>query len=127
MRNFVQKLAAGVPALAILAGGTVGGGGAAQAGSGGEPQQALSLNVAETAGNVEIQLIALSSVTQQIEYEIELIGNSRARHSGNTSIPAGDRQVLSRLTTNVTGTWCARVNVTEASGEQYTLTAGECE
>jgi hypothetical protein len=120
MRNFVQRLAFLTPAFAMVAGG-----GTANAG-GNEPERALALNVSESGDSVEIQLIAQSAVTQQVDYQIELIGNSRARHSGNTSIPAGDRQILSRLTTNVSDTWCARVEVTEGSGASYTLTAGDC-
>ena len=107
----------------MMAGGV---GGGATAANGPQPTRALALNVSESENNVEIQLVALSAVAQQVEYSIELVGNSRSRHSGNTAIPAGDRQVLSRLSTNVTDTWCARVEVTEGSGESYTLTAGDC-
>ena len=127
MRNFVQRLAFLTPAFAMMAGGIGGIGGGAASANEADPSRALALNVSENGDNVEIQLIAQSQITQQVEYQIELIGNSRATHRGNTSIPAGDRQVLSRLSTNVSGTWCARVEVTEGSGASYTLTAGDCD
>ncbi len=120
MPDMVKALGMIVPALALAAGGS------AAASGGAEPARALALNVLEDGDRVEIQLIAQSRVTQQVQYEVELVGASRSRHSGNTSIPGGDRQVLSRLATNVSDTWCARVDVTEANGERYTLTAGDC-
>jgi len=124
MRDLVKRLAILTPAFAVAAGS----GGAGHAGNSaqGEPHRALTLSVVEGSDDVEIQLIAHSDVSQQVEYSLELVGNSRSRHNGNTSIPAGDRQVLSRMKTNVTDTWCATVNVTEESGESYTLTAGVC-
>lgn len=88
--------------------------------------RALSLKVIEDGDIVEVQLIANSPVTQQVEYEIELIGNSTARHSGSTSIASGNVQVLSTLRTNSTASWCARAKVSEAGGAQYTLEAGDC-
>ena len=124
MRDLVKRLAILTPVFAVAAGS----GGAAHADStaSGEPHRALTLSVVEGAEDVEIQLIAHSDITQQVEYSLELVGNSRSRHNGSTSIPAGDRQVLSRMKTNVTDAWCATVNVTEESGESYTLTAGAC-
>ncbi|MFU7527596.1 hypothetical protein [Qipengyuania sp. ASV99] len=119
MRDFVKRLAFLTPAFAIAAGNAAGAGGA-------EPPRALALNVLEQDGSVEIQLIAQSAIAQQVEYAVELVGDSNARHRGNTSISAGDRHVLSRLSTNVTDTWCATVEVIEGSGPRYTLTAGDC-
>lgn len=116
MRNLAKGLAAAAIAL------TFGTTGSAHS----DTTRALALNVEENGDMVEIQLVANSSVTQQIAYEIELVGGSRARHSGNTNIAAGDRQVLSRLRTSIGDGWCATVEVTEASGESYTLTAGDC-
>lgn len=119
MRHLIKRLAHFTPALALAAGGAAG----ATSAPG---DRALALNVTDNGDRVEIQLIANSSITQQVEYVLELVGNSSARHSGSTNVAAGDRHVLSRLTTNVSDTWCATVEVTEANGESYTLTAGAC-
>lgn len=118
MRDFTRRLMTFVPMVALASGG-------AAAASGGE-DRALSLNVIETGDRVEVQLVAESSVTQQVEYEIELVGKSTARHSGNTSIAAGNRHVLSSLSSSASSNWCARAKVSEASGARYTLEAGDC-
>lgn len=117
MREFTRRLMALTPALALASGGAAASGGG---------DRALSLNVVETGDSVEVQLVAESSVTQQVEYEIELIGNSTARHSGSTSVAAGNRHVLSSLRSNASANWCARAKVSEASGARYTLEAGDC-
>jgi hypothetical protein len=134
MRNFSKRLAALTPVLAMVVGGAAGGaasagsGGAAGAGASGgdEHPRALALSVFEEEGSVAVELIAQSQIEQQVEYELELIGNSRSLHRGNTSIPAGDRRVLSRLKTGYSDTWCVTVAVTESDGTSYTLTAGDC-
>lgn len=118
MDKLSKRLAFAVPVLAMAMGGS--------AGASNSGQRALALSVTEGEGTVAIELIANSAITQQVEYEVELIGNSTSRHAGNTSIAGGNRHVLSRLSTNFDSSWCARVNVTEASGERYTLTAGDC-
>lgn len=120
MPNFSKKIAAIVPVLAMAAGPSAASGASSDA-------RALALNVIENGDTVEIELIANSNVAQQVEYEVELTGASNARHKGNTSIPAGDRQVLSRMRTTATKGWCATVAVSEASGASYTLTAGDCD
>ncbi|UAB78067.1 hypothetical protein INR77_15120 [Erythrobacter sp. SCSIO 43205] len=89
-------------------------------------QRALSLNVIEGSDTVEVQVIADSALTQQVEFEVELSGASHSRHKSNVTLASGNRQVLSRLKINTTQSWCAKLIVSEASGEQYTLTAGEC-
>lgn len=124
MAIFSKSLAALTPVIALAIGAT--GGGAAGASGGPEPARALALNVVESEGLVEVQLIANSQVTQQVEYHVELVGNSRSRHNGNTSIQGGSTHVLSTLRTNYDENWCATVEVTEASGASYTLTAGDC-
>lgn len=89
--------------------------------------RAISLNVIESSDTVEIQVVADSQVTQQIEFTAELSGGSNnSRHKSSSSIAAGDRQVLSRLKTGRSDDWCAKVEVSEASGQRYTLTAGDC-
>ena len=117
MRNFPRKWTMLTPALALAAGGPAGAG---------EPPRALALSVVEREGNVELELIAQSAITQQVRYSLELIGSSTARHSGDTQVPAGERQVLSRLKSGVGDGWCATVHVTEGNGAHYTLKAGDC-
>jgi len=119
MSGLAKGLAAFVPVLAMGIG-TAGSAGLQMA------PRALALNVDESGGFVEIELVANSQVTQQVEYSVELTGSSNARHSGNTSVAKDERHVLSRMRTSVTDSWCAKVEVTEASGAQYTLTAGDC-
>ncbi len=118
MREFTRRLMVLTPALALASGG-------AAAASGGEAR-ALSLEVIEEGESVEIQLVANSPMTQQVDYEIELITNSTARHAGSTSIAAGNRHVLSTLKSSVSPNWCARAKVSESGGSRYTLEAGDC-
>jgi hypothetical protein len=124
MGRFPKKLTAIAPALAMVAGSGAAGSHAANATA--SDTRALALNVVESGNTVEIELIANSPVTQQVEYAVELSGASNARHRGSTSIAAGDRQVLSRMKTSASKGWCATVEVNEASGARYTLTAGDC-
>lgn len=118
MKNSSKRLAVFTPLFGMAAAG---------AASGAEPPRALALNVIVSGDTVELELVANSPVNQRVQYEVELLGDSMARHKGATSIPAGDRQVLSRFKTSVSETWCAKVEVTEASGAHYTLTAGDCD
>jgi len=118
MSTFSKIIAAGM-SLAALAGGTS----MANATS---DTRALSLNVKESRETVEIEVVADSPVTQQIEFEIELTGASNSRHKSTVSVASGDRQVLSKLRMNTSEDWCAKLKVSESSGWQYTLTAGEC-
>jgi len=101
------------------------GAGASMAGASSE-DRALSLNVIEDAGTVEVQVVADSQVTQQVEFEIELTGASSSRHKSSVTLASGDRKVLSRLKINSADGWCAKLTVSEASGGQYTLSEGDC-
>lgn len=118
MRHTLAKLALFAPAIAALAG--------CSAVSASPETRAISLNVIESAGQVEIEVIANSPVTQQIDIKASLTGASNSNHNSNTSVAAGNRQVLSRMKMAGSDTWCAKVDVTEASGANYTLTAGDC-
>lgn len=89
-------------------------------------ERALTLDVEEQADSVEIQLIAKSPREQRVEYAIELVGSSRSKHKGATTISANEAHVLSRLKTGYADGWCATVAVTEGDGTSYTLTAGDC-
>ena len=119
MRKIPKALSFLTPAAALAASGVAGA-------TGSELPRALELSVVEGDGSVELELIAQSETSQQIEYSVELTGSSTARHRGNTSITAGDRHVLSRLKTSFADSWCATVEVTEGNGARYTLTAGDC-
>lgn len=118
MRDFARRFLLVTPAFALASGG-----GAA---AGGGSDRALSLHVVESGDSVEVQLVAESPVTQQVEYEIELIGNSTSRHAGNTSVAAGNRHVLSTMRATGSSSWCARAKVSESGGASYTLEAGDC-
>lgn len=118
MRHTLAKLALFAPVLAITAG--------ASAVSASNHERALSLNVIENTDSVEIEVVADSPVTQQIEFTAELTGASNSRHKSNSSVASGNRQVLSRMKINTGESWCAKVVVKEASGASYTLTAGDC-
>ena len=88
--------------------------------------RAISLNVIEGSETVEVQVVGDSPVTQQVEFEVELSGASNSRHKSSVTLASGDRQVLSRMKINTSDGWCAKLTVSEASGERYTLTAGDC-
>ncbi|KEO90079.1 hypothetical protein EH31_08280 [Erythrobacter longus] len=118
MAHRFAKLALFGPVLAVAAG--------CSAVSASNDTRAISLNVVEGADSVEIQVIANSTVTQQIEFKAELTGASNSRHNSSSTVAAGDKQVLSRMKISSGDGWCAKVDVTEASGAKYTLTAGDC-
>ena len=118
MAHTFARLALFAPVLAVTAGC-----GAVNASSG---ERAISLNITESMNGVEIEVVADSPVTQRIEFTAELTGASNSRHKSSSSVAAGDRQVLSRLKMSTSESWCAKVDVSEASGATYTLTAGEC-
>jgi len=118
MRHTLAKLALFAPIAGIAVG--------CSSVSASSEQRALSLDVKEGADSVEIEIVANSPVTQQIEFKAELTGSSNSRHNSSTSIAAGDRQVLSKMRTSKGDGWCAKVEVNEASGAKYTLTAGDC-
>ena len=88
---------------------------------------ALSLNVAEAADSVTVELIADPQANQTITYDIEVTGSSRSKHRGSTSIAAGAPATLTRVKVSHGGTWCALAHITEESGLEYTLEAGECD
>lgn len=110
--------------FAIVAGVSMTGSTQASAASG--EARALSLNVIEMPGSVEIEVVADSQVTQQVEFEVELTGASNSRHKSSVGLASGDRQVLSRMRINTSDSWCAKLDVSEASGARYTVTAGDC-
>ena len=128
MKNLTMSWGIIPPMLALAATGPAcaSGGGAIPDNAAGDPPRALALNVQEMDDSVEVQIVANSMRAQQIEYAIELVGSSRSRHKGSTTIAADETQVLSRLKTGFQDSWCATLDVTEGDGTSYTLTAGDC-
>ena len=115
IRTFLATL---TPAIALASG---------SATAAGEQRPALALSISEFDDRIELELIADSPVEQHVDYTIELVGASRAKHRGSTQLSAGSSQVLSRLNANYDESWCATVDVKEASGQSYTLVAGDCD
>jgi hypothetical protein len=116
--------AAGTGACAATGAGA---GAGVEAHGGGAPDaRALSLAVVKSGERIAIEVVANSATDQSIDYAIELTGASRSRHRGSTRITAGERHVLSRLSTNAGSDWCAVVEVSESDGPHYTLSAGPC-
>ena len=89
-------------------------------------QRALTLVVNELDGQVQLELVAQSATTQKVEYTLELTGANTSRHRGNSTVIAGERQILSTVKTGHAGDWCANVDGTEENGTRYRLSAGDC-
>jgi len=121
MRHFGLALGIVTPVLAFAVPGAAG------ASGGGAPQsRAIALQVQEGEDSVEVEIVARSRIAQKVDYAVELVGSSRSRHRGSTSIPANEDRVLSRLKTGFDESWCVTLDVTEGDGTSYTLTAGDC-
>ncbi|MGB3806317.1 MAG: curli-like amyloid fiber formation chaperone CsgH [Erythrobacter sp.] len=127
MRIFGRAAALLAPMLAMSAPGAASNGADMAAKGGDDMPHAIGLRWEESDSSVEIQIVAQSATTQKVDYAIELVGNSRSRHRGSTTIPANEESVLSRLSTGYSDSWCATVDVTEGDGTHYTLTAGDCD
>lgn len=111
-------LPAGVTALALLALATV------------SPMTdeapALTLDVREHDGLVEVQLIGLSPRAQAVSYALEVTGQSTSRHRGSTTLAAGTRAVLSTMKTRAGDDWCVRLTAEEEGRAPYEITRGPC-
>lgn len=91
-----------------------------------EEARALALEVTDAGAHVELQLLAHSSRSQEVSYEIEVTGDSTTRHKGRTTLQAGAEAVLSTIRTSKSGDWCARVTVREEGREAYQILRGSC-
>ncbi|MGB3470261.1 MAG: curli-like amyloid fiber formation chaperone CsgH [Erythrobacter sp.] len=88
--------------------------------------QAIALEVTRNAGTVDVAVIAQSRTTQQIDYTLTLEGQSSSTHRSNSEVAGGQRMIVSRMSMSVSGDWCARLKVIEASGLEYEITDGPC-
>lgn len=88
--------------------------------------QVVELRVTEAKEFVVIELLADSEREQRISYDIEVIGLSRSRHSGQSTVGPGTTPPISRIRISHSGDWCASVDVREENGTSYTLEAGPC-
>jgi ribose 1,5-bisphosphokinase PhnN len=111
-------LPAGAALLALLAHTT----GAAMT----EQPNALTLDVREHDGLVEVQLIGLSPRAQAVSYALEVTGQSTSRHRGSTTLAAGTRAVLSTMRTKAGADWCVKLVAEEEGREPYEVTRGAC-
>ncbi len=91
-----------------------------------EQPPALTLDVQEHDGTVEIQLIGLSPRAQAVSYALEVTGQSTSRHRGSTTLAADTRAVLSTMRTNVGADWCVKLTAEEEGRAPYEITRGPC-
>lgn len=87
---------------------------------------ALTLDVREHDGMLEIALIGLSPQTQGVSYALEVTGNSTSRHRGSTTLAAGTRAVLSTMRTTAGENWCVKLTAEEDGRAPYEITQGPC-
>jgi ribose 1,5-bisphosphokinase PhnN len=87
---------------------------------------ALTLDVREHDGMLEIELVGLSPRAQGVSYALEVTGNSTSRHRGSTTLAAGTRAVLSTMRTNAGDNWCVKLVAEEEGRAPYEVTRGPC-
>lgn len=91
-----------------------------------EQPPALTLDVHEQDGRVEIRLIGHSPRAQAVSYALEVTGQSTSRHRGATTLAADTRAVLSTMRTNVGTDWCVKLTAEEEGRAPYEITRGPC-
>lgn len=91
-----------------------------------EEPHALTLDVRERDGMLEIALIGLSPRAQGVSYALEVTGNSTSRHRGSTTLAAGTRAVLSTMRTTAGDNWCVKLTAEEDGRAPYEITQGPC-
>lgn len=87
---------------------------------------ALTLDVREHDGMLEIELIGLSPRAQGVRYALEVTGQSTSRHRGSTTLAAGTRAVLSTMRTRAGDNWCVKLTAEEEGRAPYEITQGPC-
>lgn len=87
---------------------------------------ALTLDVREHDGMLEIELVGLSPRAQGVSYALEVTGNSTSRHRGSTKLAAGTRAVLSTMRTTAGENWCVKLTAEEEGRAPYEITQGPC-
>lgn len=87
---------------------------------------ALTLDVREHDGMLEVELIGLSPRAQGVSYALEITGQSTSRHRGSTTLAAGTRAVLSTMRTRAGDNWCVKLTAEEEGRAPYEITQGPC-
>jgi len=87
---------------------------------------ALTLDVREHDGMLDIQLIGLSPRAQGVSYALEVTGQSTSRHRGSTTLTADTRAVLSTMRTRAGDNWCVKLVAEEEGRAPYEITRGPC-
>ena len=91
-----------------------------------ESPRALSLDVENNGGVLEIRLTGLSDRAQGVKYALEVTGSSTSRHRGTTQLAAGTRAVLSTMRTSAGADWCGKLVAEEEGRAPYEITRGSC-
>ena len=89
--------------------------------------RAISMEVAEASDHVTVVLKGHSPIDQKVAYELVLEGASTSRHTGRTSLSAGEESVLSTMRMSAAQPWCISATVTEADGTTYEYSEGTCD
>ena len=95
-----------------------------------ENPHALSLDVRQQVGGIEVKLIGNSARAQQVSYQLEVTGQSTSRHHGTTTLAAGATAILSTIRAS-TGSdsgadWCVRLLAEEEGQAPYEVIEGNC-
>lgn len=91
-----------------------------------DAQRALTLDVRQRDGTIEVQLIGHSARTQHVSYQLEVTGHSTARHRGRTTLTAGATAVLSTMRARVGDDWCVKLLAEEPGRAPYEVIEGNC-
>lgn len=91
-----------------------------------EDPHALTLDVREQDGAIEVQLIGLSPRAQQVSYLLEVSGQSTSRHRGKTTLTAGTTAILSTIRASSGADWCVRLVAEEEGRAPYEIREGSC-
>lgn len=91
-----------------------------------ETPRALSLDVEDKGGMIEVRLTGLSPRAQGVSYSLEVTGTSTSRHRGSTQLAAGTRAVLSTMRTSAGADWCVKLVAEEEGRAPYEITRGTC-
>jgi hypothetical protein len=87
---------------------------------------ALSLDVQQRNGTIEVQLIGHSERTLEVSYTLEVTGHSTSRHRGKTTLTAGRSAVLSTMRASASETWCVKLVAEEPGRAPYEVIEGSC-
>lgn len=91
-----------------------------------EAPHALTLDVEERDGTLEVRLTGLSPRAQAVSYDLEVTGRSTSKHKGRTTLAAGTQAVLSTMRTAAGEDWCVKLVAEEEGRAPYAITRGTC-